>query len=185
MNTHEVSLSSYDRVMRTVHWTTLALVAAAFAAVWAADPAVVGHYVGPVVQVHRSLGLTVAALTVFRLAWRWRVGIPDLPVDMPAVQKLAARTIEGLIYLLLLAQPLVGLLYTNAYGLRAKLFFLVEIPALIACDRPLGEQLGNIHSFLGYVLLTLIGLHAAAALFHHFVRRDEVLNTMMPPRLRR
>jgi cytochrome b561 len=184
MDTQAVSPNSYDRVMRAVHWTTLALIACAFAAVWIADPAVVGPYLPPIVQVHRSLGLTVAALTVFRLAWRWRAGIPDLPVDLPAVQKLAARAVEGLIYLLLLAQPLVGLLYTNAYGLRVNLFFLGELPPLIERDRPLAAQLGNVHSFLGYTLLTLIGLHAAAALFHHFIRRDDVLNTMLPVRLR-
>jgi len=185
MTTHTVSPASYDRVMRIVHWLTLALVAAAFAAVWIDDPEIVGSYVNPVLQIHRSLGLTVAALTVFRLVWRWRVRVPDLPEDMRAVEKLAARTVEGLIYLLLVAQPLVGLLYTNAYGLRAKPFFLFEIPALIAKNKPLGIQLGGIHSFLAYALLSLIGLHAAAALFHHFIRRDDVLNAMLPPRLRR
>jgi cytochrome b561 len=176
--------ASYSPSMQVIHWLTLALVAAAFAAVWIADPAIVGPYVQPVVQVHRSLGLTVAALTVFRLAWRWRVRIPDLPVELPAVQKLAARGVEGLIYGLLLAQPLVGLLYTNAYGQRVNLFLLGEIPSLIARDRPLAAQLGSVHSFLGYALLTLIGLHAAAALFHHFIRRDNVLNAMLPARLR-
>jgi cytochrome b561 len=185
MDTRTVSPATYDRVMRAIHWTTLVLVAAAFTAVWIADPAVVGPYVGPVVQVHRSLGLTVAALTVFRLGWRWRARIPALPADLPAVQKFGARAVEGLIYVLLLSQPLVGLLYTNAYGLRVKLFLLVEIPAVIGRDRPLGVQLGNVHSFLGYALLTLIGLHAAAALFHHFIRRDDVLNAMLPARLRR
>ncbi len=185
MSTHEVSPASYDRVMRAIHWTTLALVAGAFTAVWIADPDIVGSYVNPVVQIHRSLGLTVAVLTVFRLAWRWRVGIPDLPADLPTIQKVAARAAEGLIYALLLAQPLVGLLYTNADGLRAKPFFLFEIPALIARNKPLEIQLGDIHSFLAYALLTLIGLHAAAALFHHFIRRDDVLNAMLPPRLRR
>ena len=185
MTTRTVSPASYDRVMRVVHWTTLVLIAGAFTAVWIADPDIVGPYVSPVVHIHRSLGLTVAALTVFRLAWRWRTGIPDLPADIPMLQKFAARAVEGLIYVLLLAQPLVGLLYTNAYGLRAKLFFLVEIPALIGKNKPLGEQLGDIHSFLGYALLTLIGLHAAAALFHHFIRRDHVLDAMLPPRWRR
>jgi len=185
MSTHEVSPASYDRVMRATHWTTLALVAGAYVAVWIADPDIVGSYVKPVVQIHRSLGLTVAALTLFRLAWRWRMGIPDLPSDLPAMQKVAARATEGLIYVLLLAQPLVGLLYTNAYGLRAKPFLLFEIPALIARNKSLGIQLGNIHSFLGYALLTLVGLHAAAALFHHFIRRDDVLNAMLPQRLRR
>ena len=174
----------YDRVMRAIHWTTLVLVAGAFAAIWIADPALVGAYARPIVQIHRSLGLTVATLTIFRLAWRWRARIPALPADLPTVQKIAARGVEGVLYVLLLAQPMVGLLYTNAYGQRANLFLLGELPALIDRNRPLAAQLGAIHSVLGYSLLTLIGLHAAAALFHHFIRRDEVLNAMLPARLR-
>jgi cytochrome b561 len=170
--------------MRAIHWATLALVVATFAAVWIADPALVGPYVRPVVQVHRSLGLTVAALTIFRLAWRWRARIPPLPGDLPVMQKIAARATEGLLYVLLVAQPVIGLLYTNAYGLRVNLYFLGELPALIGRDRPLSVLLGNVHFFLGYSLLILIGLHAAAALFHHFIRRDDVLNAMLPSRLR-
>lgn len=185
MDAQAVSLNDYDPVMRAVHWTTLALVAGAFAAVWIADPAVVGAYVRPVVQIHRSLGLSAAALTLFRLVWRWRARIPDLPADLPALQKLAARGVEGLIYLLLVAQPAVGLLYSNAYGERVSLFLFADIPPVIARNRPLAEQLGDVHSFLGYSLLALIGVHAAAALFHHFIRRDDVLNTMLPAWLRR
>jgi len=177
---------AYDPVIRAIHWATLALIAATFAAVWLADPAFVGgSNVRSVVQIHRSLGLTVAALTVFRLLWRRKARIPPLPSDLPAAQKMAARGVEGLIYLLLLGQPTVGLLYTNAYGLRANLFFLGELPAIIGRDRPFGAELGAIHSFLGYSLLILIGIHAAAALFHHFVRRDGVLDAMLPARLRR
>jgi cytochrome b561 len=184
MDTQVDSSTSYDGVMRAIHWTTLALVAGAFAAVWIADPALVGPYVRPVIQVHRSLGLTVAALTIFRLAWRWRARIPPLPADLPMVQKIAARAAEGVLYVLLVAQPVIGLLYTNAYGLRVNLYFLGELPALIGRDRPLAAQLGNVHFFLGYSLLVLIGLHSAAALFHHFIRRDDVLNAMLPTRLR-
>ena len=184
MDTQVDSSTSYDGVMRAIHWTTLALVAGAFAAVWIADPALVGPYVRPVIQVHRSLGLTVAALTIFRLAWRWRARIPPLSADLPMVQKIAARAAEGVLYVLLVAQPVIGLLYTNAYGLRVNLYFLGELPALIGRDRPLAAQLGNVHFFLGYSLLVLIGLHSAAALFHHFIRRDDVLNAMLPTRLR-
>lgn len=176
---------SYDPVMRAVHWTTLVLVTATFVAIWLADPDIVGSYVRQVTHIHRSLGLTVAALTIFRLGWRWRARIPALPGDLPRVQKLAARSTERLIYVLLFSQPLVGLLYTNAYGIRVNLFLLVEFPAVIGKDRALAAQLGAVHSFLGYALLAMIGLHAAAALFHHFIRRDDVLNTMLPARLRR
>jgi cytochrome b561 len=184
MNTQTGSPSSFDGVMRAIHWATLVLVAGAFTAVWIADPALVGPYVRPVVQVHRSLGLTVAALTIFRLAWRWRARIPALPGDVPMVQRIAARAAEGVLYVLLLAQPAIGLLYTNAYGLRANLFFLGELPALIGRDKPLAAQLGSVHTFLGYSLLALIGVHSAAALFHHFIRQDDVLNAMLPVRLR-
>jgi cytochrome b561 len=177
--------AAYDPVMRAVHWTTLLLVAAAFAAVWIADPALVGAYARPIVQLHRSLGLTVAALTLFRLGWRWHVRVPDLPADLPRIQKLAARITEGLIYVLLVAQPLIGLLYTNAYGLRVNLYFLGELPAVIGKDRELAALLGEAHNFVGYTLLTLIGLHAAAALYHHFIRRDGVLAAMLPDRFRR
>jgi cytochrome b561 len=179
------SSGSYDGVMRAIHWATLVLIACTFTAVWIADPAVVGGaYVRPVVQIHRSLGLTVAALTIFRFIWRWRSHIPALPSDLPAVQKIAARATEGLLYVLLVAQPIVGLLYTNAYGVRVNLYLLGELPPVIDRDRALAAQLGTIHNFLGYSLLALIGLHSAAALFHHFIRRDDVLNAMLPARLR-
>jgi len=184
MDTQTSSPNSYDRVMRTIHWMTLVLVAAAFAAIWIADPDLVGPYVRPIIQVHRSLGLTVAALTIFRLAWRWQARIPPLPGDLPILQRVAARAAEGLLYALLLVQPVIGLLYTNAYGLRVNLFFLGELPVLIGRDRALAMQLGGVHTFLGYSLLILIGLHSAAALFHHFVRRDDVLNAMLPASLR-
>jgi cytochrome b561 len=184
MQTQAGGPTAYDGVMRTVHWATLLLVIAAFTAVWVADPAIVGPYVRQVVQIHRSLGLTIATLTVFRLAWRWWTRIPPLPADTPALQKLAARAAETLLYLLLVAQPVVGLLYTNAYGVRVNLFLLAEIPSVIERNRPLAAQLGNIHGFLGYSLLALIGVHSAAALFHHFIRQDDVLNAMLPARLR-
>jgi cytochrome b561 len=184
MDARPGTVDSYDRIMRAIHWTTVFLVAAIFVAVWSADPRLVGRTnASLIVQIHRSLGLTVCALTIFRLAWRWHARIPPLPDDLPVIQRWAARANEGLIYLLLLAQPVVGLLYSSAYGVRVNLFLLVRLPTVIARDLALGEELGTIHNFLGYSLLALIGVHAAAALFHHFVRRDDVLNAMLPARL--
>ena len=172
----------YDPVMQAVHWATLLLVAATFAAIWIADSGWVGSYVRPIVQIHRSLGLTICALTILRLGWRLRSRVPELPADVPKIQKMAARANEGLIYLLLIAQPLVGLAYTNAYGLRANLFLLAQLPPIIEKDRETAALLGDVHRLVGYILLAAIGLHAAAALFHHFIRRDAVLTAMLPAR---
>jgi cytochrome b561 len=123
-----------------------------------------------------------ATLTLFRLGWRWHARIPSLSADLPALQKLAARVIEYLLYTLLLVQPLFGILHVNARGRRVGFFFLgelAELPAIIGPDKALATQAITAHAFVAYLLLVVIALHAAAALFHHFVRRDDVLNGML------
>lgn len=174
----------YDRVLRTVHWSSLLLIAAAYIAVWASQMAATKAQHDLLVQLHRSLGLTVFALTLFRIGWRWQARVPDLPAELPAVQKLAARATEYALYTLLLAQPILGLLHTNARGKRVGLYFLGELPAIVGPNRALARQAIAAHDLVAYTLLGLIALHAAAALFHHFVRRDDVLNAMLPGRRR-
>jgi cytochrome b561 len=83
-----------------------------------------------------------------------------------------------------LLQPALGLLHTNARGQRVDVYFLGELPAVVGPDKILAEQAMAAHEFGAYLLVTLIVLHAAAALFHHFVRRDNVLNAMLPGRRR-
>jgi cytochrome b561 len=82
------------------------------------------------------------------------------------------------LYALMLTQ-IVGLLHTNPHGDRANLFFLGQLPALIGQDRPLAKQLLKVHETVGLLLLGLIALHASAALYHHFWRRDDTLETML------
>lgn len=136
-------------------------------------------------QLHRSLGVTIFALTLFRLGWRRRARVPGLPANLPAVQKFAARATEQLLYALLVLQPVLGLLNTNARGRRVDFYLLGELPPIISPDKLLAKQAGAAHELVSYVLLGLIALHASAALFHHFVRRDDVLNRMLPGRGRR
>ena len=93
---------------------------------------------------------------------------------------LAAKGSEYALYALLLAQPVLGLLQTNARGDRVDLFFLGQLPALIGQDRPLAWQLLAVHETVGFLLLGLIALHISAALFHHFWRRDDTLAAMLP-----
>lgn len=174
----------YDTVIRTVHWASLALIAAVFSAAWLAHAGLVGAYFQPVMQFHRSLGLTILGLTVFRLAWRIRAKIPRLPAELPRLQKIAARATEAILYGLLILQPLLGLLQTNARGQRVDFFLLGQLPPIIGPDKPLARLLHDAHELIATVLLAVIGLHAAAALFHHFIRRDDVLNAMLPARWR-
>jgi superoxide oxidase len=173
-------LESYDRVLKAVHWSTLLLIAAAYIAIWGSYAVATKEQEAFLTQLHRSLGVTVFVLTVFRLGWRWHARIPSLPADLPAIQKVAARVAEYVLYALLLLQPILGILYINARGRRVDFFFLGELPPIVGPDKVLAKQAVAAHDIVAYVLLTFIGLHAAAALFHHFVRRDDVLNAMLP-----
>ena len=103
---------------------------------------------------------------------------------MPQTMRLAAQWSEHALYALLLTQPILGLLQTNASGDRVNLFFLGQLPALIGQDRPLAKQL-LAHETVGLLLLGLIALHASAALYHHFWRRDDTLKAMLPRGMRR
>jgi cytochrome b561 len=176
--------ANYDPVLKTIHWLTLAMIAGVFAAAWIAHSGLAGEWFRAVLDIHRSLGLSLMGLTVFRLAWRRCAAIPKLPADLHPLQKLAARTTEALLYVLLLVQPVVGLLQTNARGQQVDFFFAGHLPAVIGADRGLVRLLHDLHALTAKALLIVIGMHAAAALFHHFIRRDDVLNAMLPKRLR-
>ena len=173
-------IASYDRVLKGVHWGSLLLVATSYAAVWSSHLVASGERAVLLVQLHRSVGVTILALTLFRLAWRWSAQIPALPAELPLVQKLAARATEYALYALLLAQPVLGILHTNARGRRVEFFFIGQLPPIVGPDRVLAKQAMTAHEVVGYLLLALIAMHAAAALFHHFIRRDDVLNAMLP-----
>ena len=97
----------------------------------------------------------------------------------------AAHCVEYLLYGLLLLQPILGVLHSNAHGGRINLFFLLRLPPLIDRNDDLAEQLILAHEIVANVLLAVIALHATAALFHHFIRRDETLNRMLPRAVQR
>ncbi len=175
---------SWDPVVKWVHWSSLLLIGTAYLAVWASKAVPSREQHAMLVQLHRSLGITIFALTLFRLGWRWRTRAPSLPAGLPAIQKAAARATEYLLYLLLLAQPVLGILHTNARGDRVDLYFVVELPAIIGRNRLLAREAVAAHGLVAELLLAVIAMHAGAALYHHYVRRDGVLRTMLPRRRR-
>jgi len=179
-------LRVFDPVIRFLHWLTLFLVAAifvlAFSIIYFASSR---EEAVTLIQLHRSFGVTVWVVTLGRLVWRQFSRFPNWPADMPQTMRLAAQWSEHALYAFLLTQPILGLLQTNAYGDRVNLFFLGQLPALIGQDRLLAKQLLAVHVTVGLLLLGLIALHASAALYHHFWRRDDTLDAMLPQGMRR
>jgi len=174
----------FDPVIRFLHWLTLFLVATTFVLAFTIDFAPNETKVA-LVQLHRSFGITVWVVTLGRLVWRQFSRFPNWPADMPQAMRFAARWSEYALYTVLLIQPVLGLLHTNAHGDRANLFFLGQLPTLIGQNRPLAKVLLASHKTVGLLLLGLIALHASAALYHHFWRRDDTLEAMLPQITRR
>jgi len=166
-------------LMISFHWLTVSLVAAAFGLAWFRnsldDLAARAFWL----DVHRVIGLTILAVTTIRLAMRWGAGPVSSRGDLPLGMWLASRATHLIIYGLLLALPIVGWADSSA-GARHLKIFGYPFPALVHRDLDLADKLHSWHEQLGWVLLAIIGLHALAALFHHFVLRDQVLRAMLP-----
>ena len=173
----------FDAVTIWLHCLTLALVAALFLTAWLHAGAADATSSRALLQAHRSLGVTVWSATVVRLAWRCTgARLPPFPSHMSALHRAAATLSEYTLYTLLLVQPLTGMGQTLLRG-RAFELFLFHIDPIISPDRAHARLMHEIHETGGLVFLSIIALHAAAALVHHFVWRDGVLRSMAPPTL--
>lgn len=130
-------------------------------------------------QWHKSFGLTVAGLVALRLLLRMVVPAPQ-PVAMPRWQRLAAGAVQAGLYLCLLALPVTGLLMVAAAPIQIPtLFFgLFAVPHPIGPDKAVYEVMLGLHGTLFDVLAALAGIHAGAALLHHFILKDGLLRRM-------
>ena len=170
----------YTNTAITLHWLVFALIACGFSlAVY-----MVGLPLSPqklkYFSWHKWIGVTVFLLAIARLAWRLRRPAPALPPSMPPLQQRAAVATHVLLYVLIIVIPLTGWLYSSATGVPTVYLGLVQLPDLVGKDRPLAELLKLIHVCLNYTLLTLVIVHTAAALKHHFIDRDDVLARILP-----
>jgi cytochrome b561 len=131
------------------------------------------------VQGHFWVGLAIFALMLPRLLLAFRQPAPPVQPPLPLWQAAPAKLIHLALYALLLVQPLLGLATAWVDGKQLLIpFTQVAIPALLAPDEALAHQLEDIHKLIGTAFYWLIGLHVAAALYHHFIRRDDTLRRM-------
>ena len=128
---------------------------------------------------HKGAGMTILMLSALRLLWRLSHRPPsNLP--MPAWQRLTAHATHWMLYALFFAVPLAGWAYSSAAGFPIVLYGLLPMPDWVPVDRDLANILKSLHHYLSYAMAALIVAHIAAALKHHFVDGDGLLNRMRP-----
>ena len=131
---------------------------------------------------HKWAGVSVFVLVWLRLFWRLTHRPPAFAASLSATQQTLAHLGHLALYLLMIAIPVSGWLMSSAKGVQTVWFGVLPLPDLLGRDKALGAQLADLHSALNIGLLVLIGGHAAAALFHHLVRKDDTLRRMLPAR---
>lgn len=162
-----------------LHWLTLLCVVSGVVLILIRDE-VAGRAMRQwLLDGHRHFGVLVLLLFVARVALRIRSGKLPPTGDPLRLSRAAAALVHVALYALLLALPLLGWALNDALGKPAHLLG-VALPALVGADEDLADELLAWHQDAAWLLLGLVLLHAAAALWHHFVLRDGVLRTMLP-----
>ncbi len=127
---------------------------------------------------HKWTGVTVFLLVWLRLAWRVAHRPPGLPASLSPRMRLAAHAGHAALYVLMVLIPLSGWLMSSAKGFQTVWFGVLPIPDLIGKYRLLGEILQQVHEALSSLLMLTLAGHVAAALWHHFVLKDDTLRRM-------
>ncbi len=138
-----------------------------------------------VMGIHKSIGFSVLALSVFRLGWRAGHPAPPPPAAMPGWQVLLARATHILFYVAMIALPLTGWLMSSASPLRFPLqyFWLFNLPFLpVEQSKAAAGFWSETHEILGFSAIGLLVLHVLGALKHHYFDKDDVLSRMLPGR---
>lgn len=170
---------SYSCTAIALHWTTAVLVLFMIAAGITMLRLPEGETQNLLFNLHRSVGVLLFPLVLIRLIYRWRNPPPPLPDDLPPLMKFAAHLNHYALYALLLLNPLLGWWATSAFGAAVNVFWLFELPPIVAQNKPLSDTLLMVHATVGLLITLLAAMHIGAALFHHFIRRDRILLRML------
>jgi cytochrome b561 len=179
----------YGRLARFLHWLTVALIAVQLP---------VGLYMayrgnvlnvwdkvtGALYNSHKLVGVTILLVVLCRLAYRLIHGAPAHEPTLEPWQKGASRLNHWGMYVLLICAPVAGYVGVALFP-ALDIFGLFSLPAVVAPDKEASKTAFLVHKLLVGLLVLLIAVHVTAALFHYFVRKDNVLGRMLPRLLRR
>jgi cytochrome b561 len=169
----------FGLVARTLHWLTLLLLVGSFTLAISMvnmpfSPRKLEFY-----SWHKWVGVTIFLVVLLRLGWRLANPVPRQPPDTPRWQQRLARLSHAALYAILIVMPITGWIMSSALNLPVVYLGVVHIPSPFGVNRALGETMKVVHLSLAVTLLVLVTIHALAALYHHFVLRDDVLRRML------
>jgi len=179
----------YKRAARVLHWVTVALVVVQMPVglymVYRGNTLNVWDKVtGALYSGHKLVGVAILLVVVWRIAYRLTRGAPADEPTIEPWQRLASHANHWGLYLLLICAPIAGYIGISLFP-ALDIFGLFSLPGVVTPDKEAAKTAFTVHKILVLLLVLMIAVHIAAALFHYFVRRDNVLGRMIPTLLRR
>jgi cytochrome b561 len=169
----------YGATAKVFHWLIAALLLVQYLIGWLMPDLHRNMKPGAPMIFHVSVGLTILALIVLRLAWR--LSHPVAPESsLPPWQRVTSEAVHWLLYVLVLATTMTGWLFASYRGWSLAYFYLVPLPMLASENAAAGKSIDGWHQALGWTLLAFIAVHLAAALVHIFVHRNRIMQRMLP-----
>jgi len=163
----------WGSLAQLLHWLIVVLVIAQVALASLAADLPLGLKKLAMLARHKSVGITILALVLARLAWRSFNPTPALPSTLRPYEKVLAHGTHAALYVLLILLPLSGWIMSSARN-------LLQLPNLVAPNQRLYQAMISTHHVLAWILGGIVTLHVLAALKHHFVLKDDVLRRMLP-----
>lgn len=172
--------SVYPRALIALHWATALIIVAVAALMELREIFPKGSDPREAMKaLHFMLGLTVLGLVAVRIWVRFGAAVPQISPSPPAWQTGLGHLAHAALYALMISLPILGWLTLSAGG-KSIPFFGLSLPALVAENKDMATWYKEIHQLLGDALYIVVGIHAAAALFHHYAVKDNTLTRMLP-----
>jgi cytochrome b561 len=176
-----MAAKAYSSTQKALHWLLFILVLGLYGLTYAEGLFPRGDPNRDAVWwLHISFGLLLAGLVVWRVLLRLTKGTPELPSSMTSMERTLAKAGHFALYALLVAIPVLGILLAWLRGDALSFFSLFTIPAPFQPDRDIAGIVQELHGLCANAILILVGIHALAAFWHHFVRKDDVMERMLP-----
>lgn len=171
------STERFPLLSRLLHWSMAVLILAMlFIGIGMVSTTSPRYF--ELLSIHKTIGIVMLALVAVRLINRLINPPPPLPRDLPSWQAFAAKASHYVLYVLMFALPLVGWAMLSAGGYPIVVFGALHLPAILPHDLAMFAVLRTAHTILAIALFATFLAHLGAALFHGFVRRDHVLQSM-------
>jgi cytochrome b561 len=167
----------FTPLARLLHWSMAALVLGMLFVGIGMVSSTTGRY-RYLLALHRPLGILILVLAVVRLTNRLLNPAPALPASLPHVQKAAAKISHIVLYALMFIMPLLGWAMLSAAPYPIPLIGTLRLPAILSPDAALYARLRNLHTDFALLFYAVILMHLGAALFHAWIRRDGVFQSM-------